>query len=111
MYNPENYNSAIIKNIIKFDSGLEYVCEYKVLKDEANNSAIDYFNEPYSCYQEKFENFETHNIRKNEINLYMPAIDEIIKLAKSKGFVVKDKKSLASIGHNDEYLFIFKKIT
>ena len=29
---------------------------------------------------------------KNEINLYMPAIDEIIKLAKSKGFVIKDKK-------------------
>ena len=111
LYNPENYNSAITKNIIKFDSSLEYVCEYEVLKTKANNSAIDYFNEPYSCYQEKFENFETHNIRKNEINLYMPAIDEIIKLAKSKGFVVKDKKSLASIGHNDEYLFIFKKIT
>ena len=110
LYNPETHNIAITKNIIKFDSNLEYVCEYEVLKDQANTS-IDYFNEPYSCYQEKFENFETHNIRKNEINLYMPAIDEIIKLAKSKGFVVKDKKSLDSIGHNDEYLFIFKKIT
>lgn len=110
LYNPETHNIAITKNIIKFDSNLEYVCEYEVLKDQANTT-IDYFNEPYSCYQEKFENFETHNIRKNAINLYMPAIDEIIKLAKSKGFVVKDKKSLDSIGHNDEYLFIFKKIT
>jgi hypothetical protein len=41
----------------------------------------------------------------------MPTIDEIVKLAKAKGFVIKDKKSLDSIGHSDEYLFIFKKIT
>ena len=125
LYNPENHNIAITKNIIKFSSNLEYVCNYEVLNNDNkmdtndNNMATndnkmdtnDNFNQPYSCYQEKFENFETHNIRKNVINLYMPSIDEIIKLAKVKGFVLKDKKPLDFIGHANEYLFIFKKIT
>ena len=111
LYNPETHNIAITKNIIKFSSNLEYMCKYEVLNNESNTDAIDYFNEPYSCYEETFENFETNTIRKNEINLYMPSIDEILKLAKSKGFALKDKKSLDSVGHSDEYLFIFKKIT
>ena len=110
LYNPENHNNAITKNIIKFSSNLEYICEYEVLNSTTTTDSIDYFNQPYSCYQEKFENFDTHNIRKNLINLYIPTIDEILKLAKSKGFVIKDKKPLDFIGHNNEYLFIFKKI-
>jgi SAM-dependent methyltransferase len=111
LYNPENHNNAITKNIIKFSSNLEYTCEYEVLNSHTKTDAIDYFNEPYSCYQEKFENFDTHNIRKNLINLYIPNIDEILKLAKVKGFVIKDKKPLDIVGHSDEYLFVFKKIT
>jgi SAM-dependent methyltransferase len=111
LYNPEDHNNAITKTIIKFDSNLEYLCNYEILNAGSDSETFDYFNEPYSCYQEKFENFETHNIRKNLINLYMPSIDEILKLAKAKGFAMKDKKSLDSVGHSDEYLFIFKKIT
>jgi len=111
LYNPENHNNAITKTIIKFDPNLEYICNYEILNTEANSNTTDYFNEPHSCYHEKFENFETHNIRKNLINLYIPTIDEILKLAKSKGFAIKDKKSLDSIGHVDEYLYIFKKIS
>ena len=120
LYNPENHNIPIVKNIIKFTSNLEYVCNYEVLNNETNETnetnntsqnTIDNFNQPYSCYKEKFENFDTHNIRINSINLYMPTIDEIIKLAKAKGFVIKDKKPLDFIGHHNEYLFIFKKIT
>jgi SAM-dependent methyltransferase len=111
LYNPEDHNNSITKTIIKFDSNLEYLCNYEILNTKSDSETFDYFNEPYSCYQEKFENFETHNIRKNLINLYMPSIDEILKLAKAKGFAMKDKKSLDSVGHSDEYLFIFKKIT
>lgn len=109
LYNPENHNSAITKNVIKFSSNLEYMCQYEVFN--TNSTSDDAFNEPYSCYQEKFEDFESHNIRKNQINLYIPSIDEILKLAKSKGFVLKDKKSLDFIDHPNEYLFILKKIT
>ena len=113
LYNPENHNSAITKNIIKFSSNLEYMCYYEVFNTNTNTNTNthDTFNEPYSCYQEKFEDFETHNIRKNQINLYIPSIDEILQLAKSKGFAFKDKKSLDFIDHPNEYLFIFKKIT
>ena len=111
MYNPENHNHTITKSIIKFNSNLEYMCDYEVLNDDTTRDTINYFNEPYSCYHEKFENFDTHNIRKNLINLYMPTIDDILKLAKSKGFIIRDKKPLDSIGHSNEFLFIFKKIT
>jgi SAM-dependent methyltransferase len=79
LYNPENHNIPITKNIIKFTSNLEYVCNYEVLNNENNDTSqatIDNFNQPYSCYHEKFENFETHNIRKNLINLYIPNISE-----------------------------------
>lgn len=111
LYNPENHNQTITKNIIKFNSNLEYMCDYEVLNDDTTRETINYFNEPYSCYNEKFENFDTHNIRKNLINLYMPTIDDILKLAKSKGFIIRDKKPLDSIGHSNEYLFILKKAT
>ena len=104
LYNPENYNTAITKTIIKFNKNLEYVCNYEIL-DNNNNE-----NKPYSCYNEKFENFETNNVRKNTVNLYMPTINEIITIAKSKGFIIKDKKSLDSFGHKNEFLYILKKI-
>ena len=102
LHNPENYNNAISTNVIKFDKNMEYVSHYEVLN---NSNSLD----PYSCYHEKFENLETHNIRKNTINLYMPTIDEIVTIAFIKGFVIKDKKSLESVGHTNEFLYIMKK--
>lgn len=41
----------------------------------------------------------------------MPTIEEIVAIAKVKGFIVKDKQSLASIDHNNEFLFILKKVS
>ena len=76
----------------------------KILDNNKDNELL-----PYSCYNEKFENFKTHKIRKHTINLYMPEINKIIQIAKSKGFYIKDKKSLESIGLPNEYLFVLKK--
>jgi len=105
LHNPENNNNAITTNVIKFDKNLEYISHYEVLN---NNNSLNNLK-PHSCYHEKFENFETHNIRKNTINLYMPTIDEIMNIAFIKGFVIKDKKSLDSVGHTNEFLYILKK--
>lgn len=104
LYNPEHHNNNVSKSIIKINKNLEYLCEYELLENNNENTA-------YSCYNEKFENFETNNVRKNTINLYMPTIDEIIGIAKSKGFTIKDKKSLQTYGCPNEFLFILKKLS
>jgi SAM-dependent methyltransferase len=115
LYNPEKYNNAITRNLIKINSSLEYVCEYEKNEDyetsETSELAKLDLNNPYSYYKETFQNVETNNVRKNVINLYMPTIDEIVAIAKVKGFIVKDKQSLASIDHNNEFLFILKKVS
>jgi len=109
LYNPEKHNNAITRNFIKIHSNLNYVCDYEVIEQNEETAHINDFNVPYSFYKETFENIENHTIRRNIINLYMPTIEEILNIAKSKGFIIKDKKSLDSIDHNNEYLFILKK--
>ena len=119
LYNPEKHNNTITRNLIKINSNLEYVCEYEKndsyetnKTSEANElTKIDNLNNPYSYYKEIFQNVETNSVRKNIINLYMPTIEEILAIAKIKGFVVKDKQSLDIIDHNNEFLFILKKVS
>ena len=119
LYNPEKHNNTITRNLIKINSNLEYVCEYEKndsyetnKTSEANElTKIDNLNNPYSYYKEIFQNVETNSVRKNIINLYMPTIEEILAIAKIRGFVVKDKQSLDIIDHNNEFLFILKKVS
>jgi len=118
LYNPEKHNNAITRNLIKINSSLEYICVYEKSETDESNTTndmsneiakIDYLNNPYSYYKETFQNVETNSVRKNIINLYMPTIDEILTIAKLKGFIVKDKKSLDIIEHYNEFLYILKK--
>lgn len=119
LYNPEKHNNNITRNFIKFNANLEYLCSYKKTENDeeenynenndTNISKLDNYNTPYSYYEETFENIETNNIRKNIINLYMPTIDEILTIAKGKGFIIKDKKFFDTIDHTHEFLFILKK--
>lgn len=119
LYNPEKHNNVITRNLIKINSSLEYVCEYEKNDSYETNKTsetgelakLDYLNNPYSYYKETFQNVETNNVRKNIINLYMPTIEEILAIAKVKGFIVKDKQSLDFIDHNNEFLFILKKVS
>jgi hypothetical protein len=41
----------------------------------------------------------------------MPTIDEILNIAKGKGFIIKDKKTFDNIDHPHEFLFILKKVS
>ena len=41
----------------------------------------------------------------------MPTIEDILTIAKIKGFIVKDRKSLDFIKHDHEFLFILKKVS
>jgi SAM-dependent methyltransferase len=121
LYNSENdiTNKKPQISVIKINNTLEYISEYKVLdnkkasnNDEENivNNAINAIeNPPYSCYNEKFTNLQTNAVRKQVINLYIPSVDEIIAIAKAKGFSVKDKKPLKTCGTNTEFLLILKK--
>ena len=126
LYNSENDTTTNKKpqiSVIKINNTLEYISEYKVLdnkkatstmskNDEENivNNAINTIEKPpYSCYNEKFTNLQTNAVRKQVINLYIPSVDEIIAIAKAKGFSVKDKKPLKTCGTNTEFLLILKK--
>uniref|UniRef100_A0A6C0DWQ1 Methyltransferase domain-containing protein n=1 Tax=viral metagenome TaxID=1070528 RepID=A0A6C0DWQ1_9ZZZZ len=110
VYNSENDidKKTPLISIVKINKTLEYISEYNVLN--TNNEDINNEEEsPFSCYNEKFINVNTNTVRKHTINLYIPTIDEIIEMAKAKGFIVKDQKPLKTLGINSEFLLILKK--
>ncbi len=109
LYDPEKYGKEVNEIIVKFDENSEFMSKYKV-KDLENNDEIDSSVTPYAVYDEKFSNFKTHNIRENEINLYMPTTTKILNLAKAKDYKLLKKIDLKPVGHNNEYLYVFKKL-
>jgi hypothetical protein len=125
LYNSENESEKKTPqiSIVKINDSLEYISEYQVLDNKngtnsatnsdedsiLNNNINSIEKPPFSCYNEKFTNLKTNYVRKHVINLYIPTIDEIIVIAKAKGFSVKDKKPLKTCGANTEFLLILKK--
>ena len=109
LYDPEKYGKKVNELIVKFDKDNEFISKYKV-KNLENSNMIDSSITPYAVYNEKFSNFKTHNIRENEINLYMPVTTKILNLAKSKDFKLFKKIDLKSVGYTNEYLYVFKKL-
>ena len=93
--------------IVKIDNDNEFYTKYELInknkKDDLNKDL------PYSMYNEKFENFKTNHVRKNEINLFMSPIDEILKLAEDKGFEFKKLYSMDEIDHFNQFLYCFIK--
>ena len=109
LYDPEKYGKKVNEIIVKFDENSEFMSKYKV-KNLENNNEIDSSVTPYAVYNEKFSNFKTHNIRENEINLYMPETTKILNLAKAKDYKLLKKIDMKPVGHNYEYLYVFKKL-
>tara|TARA_Y100000816_G_scaffold127584_1_gene89834 strand:- start:2035 stop:3030 length:996 start_codon:yes stop_codon:yes gene_type:complete len=104
LYNSEKYGKKNTQHIVKFNKDIEYVCNYK------NNEDLNDENlEPYYQVIEKFQNFNTHSVRKNICELYMPKISTIVNIAKSKGLNLVDKLSYKDSGYRNEYLYVFKK--
>tara|TARA_Y100000591_G_C21835039_1_gene701956 strand:- start:158 stop:1138 length:981 start_codon:yes stop_codon:yes gene_type:complete len=108
LYNPNNYmKKKITQMIVKIDNDNEFYTKYELLnknkKDDLNQDL------PYSMYREKFENFNTNHVRKNEINLFMSPINEILKLAENKGFDFKKRYSMDEINHFNQFLYCFVK--
>ena len=104
LYDPEKYGKQITQMIVKFSKNTEFLSNYKKNDDHSLNNDL-----PYANYIEKFQNFDTNSIRKNEIDLYMPTLEEIENIAKSKGFDLYKKISMDKINFNNEYLNLFKK--
>ena len=107
IYNPNNYfKKKITQMIVKIDNDNEFFTKYELLnKKEDINQDL-----PYSMYHEKFENFKTNHVRKNEINLFMSPIDEILKLAENKGFDFKKRYSMDEIDHFNQFCIVLLKM-
>ena len=91
--------------IVKIDNDNEFFSKYELY----NKNDEDTNNLPHSTYREKFKNFRTNYVRKNEINLYMNSIKEIIKLAEDKGLQFTKRYSMDDINHFNQYLYCFIK--
>lgn len=107
LYNPNNYfgKKKITQLIVKIDNDNEFFSKYELY----NKNDEDTNNLPHSTYREKFKNFRTNYVRKNEINLYMNSIKEIIKLAEDKGLQFTKRYSMDDINHFNQYLYCFIK--
>ena len=100
LYNSLNYGKKNDQLIIKFDKNIEYISTIAKNKDyEFSN------NEPYLKINEKFQNYNNNSIRKNETNLFIDTLNNMINLIETKGFTNKKVINLSKY----EYLYVFKK--
>ena len=103
LFDSSNYGKTPTSMIVKFSKDIEFMTNFE--KNETKNNK----NIPNVTFKEKFENFKTNSIRKNELNLYINPIEDIISLAKSSGFSFKKKIFMKKINYNSDYLYVFKK--
>lgn len=127
VYNPLNYDKKISQLIIKLDKNNEYLSKYKNNHTNNNHSDndsdkdsdkdtidnfLDYLDDnvkPYITFSETFKNFKTNEVKKRVNNLYMPQINIILDLAKSKNFVIKEIVDMKPSNYKNEYLYVFQK--
>lgn len=100
IYNSENYGKKNDQLIIKFNNNIEYMSTIAKNKDYEFSK-----NEPYLKINEKFQNYNNNSIRKNETNLFIDSLNNMIKLIENKGFTYKKNVKLSSY----EFLYVFKK--
>ena len=109
LYNSEDYGKIPKERIVKFDKNNEFYSKYKIHKDSYNNDNYDDTATPFASYNEKFTNFKLNKIRENQNHQYMIDTNTVINIAKSKDLKLHKKLDLKSAGHENEYLYVFKK--
>lgn len=103
LFDSSNYGKTPLSMIVKFTKDMEFISNYENYENYKNKKA------PSSIFKEKFENFKTHSIRKNELNLYIDSLKDIITSIKSSGFTFYKKFSMENLGYDSDYLYVFKK--
>lgn len=100
---------------------LLYVSPQKYAKKRITTTKVKFTDFSYSAdfqldedkdkalFVEKFKNDKDGKVRKNEHEMYMPDITEIIDQAQSCGFIVEGQSDLLQCQYEYQYLYIFVK--
>ena len=92
--NPQSYSKSRVT-----DTYIDFIdFNYRAKYDFKKNNIV--------IIKETFTDAATNNIRQNELTLHMETIENILKMAKSNGFIVQGKSDMKSC-NNDENQFIY----
>jgi SAM-dependent methyltransferase len=95
---PQRYaKERITSTKVKF-TDFSYSADFKL--DDKNDKAL---------FVEKFKNDSDGKVRKNEHEMYMPDIQQIVDEAQSCGFIVESKADLLQCQYEYQYLYVFVK--
>ena len=95
---PQRYaKERITSTKVKF-TDFSYSADFKL--DDSNDKAH---------FVEKFKNDSDGKVRKNELTMYMPEIEQIVDEAQSCGFILEAKVDLLQCQYEYQYLYIFVK--
>ena len=95
---PQRYaKERITSTKVKF-TDFSYSADFKF--DEPNDKAY---------FVEKFKNDSDGKVRKNELTMYMPDIQQILDEAQSSGFTLESKVDLLQCQYEYQYLYVLVK--
>lgn len=100
---------------------LMYVSPQRYAKERITSTKVKFTDFSYSAdfqlneendsahFIEKFKNDSDGKVRKNELTLFMPEIQEIVDEAQSCGFILESKIDLLQCQYEYQYLYMFVK--
>jgi 2-polyprenyl-3-methyl-5-hydroxy-6-metoxy-1,4-benzoquinol methylase len=96
--NPQSYSKTRIT-----DTYIDFIdFNYRAKYDFKNDSTV--------IVKETFTDAATNNIRQNELTMHMEPIENILKIAKTNGFIVHGKSSMKSMnGDENQFLYILER--
>jgi SAM-dependent methyltransferase len=98
LISPQSYTKErITKTKIHFN-GFDYTANFTL--DKPSNIAV---------FEETFKDLRTNNIRIHKHTLYMNPIAEILAIAKTAGFIIKERIDMAQCGYEYQYLYVLYK--
>uniref|UniRef100_A0A6C0ER58 Methyltransferase type 11 domain-containing protein n=1 Tax=viral metagenome TaxID=1070528 RepID=A0A6C0ER58_9ZZZZ len=96
--NPQSYSKTRIT-----DTYIDFI-------DFNYRAKYDFKNDNIVIVKETFTDAATNNIRQNELTMYMEPIENILKIAKTNGFIVQGKANMKSMnGDENQFLYILER--